>query len=542
MPSISDKLAPELENVRFLTINVSERGFGIPIHSIREIVYHSAINPLPQTPDYVRGVTLVREETLPVLDLQLMLGGNKKTPIHDESCFIIVQISCGDGKTIQVCLLADQILHTYKFENQSIDTPPVVANETVIHYILGIARIEEQIFVLIDPTKLLLPLVDSVDSYLSDTSDKPDDSIEELADSSSTTITKNKFNKFLSVFVDEDEYAFPLSSVSQVINETDLNDAVKEDVPDVLYTAGFHNHKFFGVVKLNNILNRNEELTETEEKSVLSDSIDKRNVIVLIEFKGEQLGIIVDRIGKTHETNSPLKQNAFCTDLNRERISSLGFIDNDKGSIEVIEPIGLLTDDEQNTIRSWHRCMDRMMDMSETEEKEHSNNDERDDNPLYQHAGSYLVVNVGEELVAFSNNTVDEVLSYSELLQLNSGPAWFPGLLDLREKTYPVIDMRVKLDIDATDAYENSRKVLVMIKHEQEKIGLVVDQIVRSTQITAKQLLTSEKSTLYVQPQALHATAESDDGLINIINLDYIIEEPEISARRIMNELKATNS
>ena len=110
-------------------------------------------------------------------------------------------------------------------------------------------------------------------------------------------------------------------------------------------------------------------------------------------------------------------------------------------------------------------------------------------------------------------------------------------MLDLREKTYPVIDLHAKLDVPITEKDVDSRNVLVMMKHGGEKVGLLVDKIVHSTHVDVEQIRGTEKSTLVIKPDALHALAETDQGLVHIVNIQQVIEAKELSARRLMEEL-----
>ncbi len=129
MPQAQNILSQKEGQTKFLALEVGGYGFGIPISSVSEIIYYTKINPLPQTPDFVRGVALIRQETIPVLDLNMLLGGDQETRIHHESCFITVQLEDSSGRLMQVCLLADRILQTYKVDNKSVGMPPVIGDE-----------------------------------------------------------------------------------------------------------------------------------------------------------------------------------------------------------------------------------------------------------------------------------------------------------------------------------------------------------------------------------------------------------------------------
>ena len=531
---------------RFLAIEVNGHGFGIPIESVREIVYYSSINPLPQAPHFVRGVALIRQETIPVLDLNILLGGDKHTAIHHESCFIVLQLADDSGRRTRICLLAERILQTYKINIESVDAAPTIGDDSVVNYILGVARVAEQIFVLIDPAKLISPLLENVQPYVAYSVQADESNLTELIPdknpSSGHAIHKNQY-KFLSVFINEDEYAIPLSSVSQVINKSSLSNFINNDVPDVLFSAAVFTNKPLGLLRLSTVISRTQTEPEEDEgeknnitQAIATDST--REVVVLIKFYRGFLGIIVDRIGATYESDSDLQKNSFCTGLKRNRIKSLGFIEKNEGSIEVIDPTSVLTKVEQTGIESWMSCIDRMITMSESKQAA-SAEPAKDEtaNPFAVFAGSYLLVQVGDELVGLNNTDVDEVLTYAELIPLNNGPDWFSGLLELRQHTYPIIDLHIKLDVNPSAQSEGMRKVLVMIKYGQKKLGLLVDKVIHSIHLDSAQLYGPERSKLMIKPSALDAVAEFEQQWVHIINLQNVIQQEQLSTRNLLEEL-----
>jgi len=528
---------------KFLALEINGHGFGIPISKVREIVYHTNIKALPQAPDFVRGVTLVRQETIPVLDLNILLGANQPSHIHQESCFIVVQLADKTGRLTQVCLLADQVLQTYKIESTVVDLAPTIGDNSIVDYVLGIARIEERIFMLIDPMELIAPYLEVVQPY-HESSELTDSTVTETISGKTPSVTRSAVKyKFLSVFIDEDEYAFPLSSVSQVVNKSDLAEFSDQEMPDILSGVVIFNDKPLGIVRLCDIISHdknNDAPTQTNLNKVKNVEYE-REVVVLVEFHDGLLGIVVDSIGQTYESTEALTQNLFCADLQRNRVKSLGFIDSDNGSIEVIEPIGLLVKEEQAIIDSWIRCNNKIVEISDSQNTPAKKENHNSSNPLAKYADSYLVIQLGESLVAIKSLDVDEILSYEDLITIESGPVWFSGLLDLRQKTYPVIDLHIKLDVPALTRSTDSRNVLVMIYHKEQKLGLLVDKIIASTNITEEQIQSSEFSNLVIQPIALDAVAETEHGLVNIINLHQVITRHEISARRLLEKLNEQN-
>ncbi|MFK5915637.1 MAG: chemotaxis protein CheW [Woeseiaceae bacterium] len=529
---------------KLLAIKVGDYGFAIAIDKVREIVYHNKISPLPQSPDFVRGITKIRQETVPVLDLNMLLGDKKLTKIHSESCYITISLNGEKGKESQVCLLADHVLQTYKIDFNEIDDPPVVGGKEIVTYIQGIFRIDEKSFIIIDPVNLISPFVNEVSRCLSERKINESDPEENISIELETAKVKKTKNKYLSVYSNHGENAFPLSMVNQISNKSTLNDYVDGDIPSFLYAATIINDKPVALIRLNDFFQSKEKSEDEkldESNIILNDDSPKtREVVVLIEYQSGLLGIVVDNIGKTYDVDGELKQNYFCNEVERDRVKSLGFIDYEDSSIEVIDPTNLFIEQEHKEVKSWMKCVETLMKLAKPSQD--TTVKEKVDNPYVQYAGSYLVVQVGNIFIALKSDDVDEILSYESLIPIAGGPEWCSGLLDLRQNTYPVIDLHNKLDIEIKENLLEERNVLVMIEYQNKKLGLLVDKIIQALHISPKELSGDENSELFVNSSVIFATAHCECGLVHIININEVIETDEVSAKRLLNELTKNNN
>ena len=537
MTQAAEKSMLEAKIQKFLAVEVLGHGYGIPIESVKEIVYHTSLNPLPQTPDFVRGVSLIRNETMPVLDLNILLGKEEVTPIHNESCFIVVQLMSNNGKLTYVCLLADRILQTYKIDRDDVENIPKIDNQAIVEYVRGVARFDNNVYIVIEPAGLISPYIDKLSNYDVYQGNKNEDD----QDTTAQKQNKNRLNngaqatKYISVHVHTEEYAIPLTNVFQIVCINELEEFSDDDVPDFLTRASIINNKVIGIIRLKDILSKNKD----DIHDVESEKIIDKEVVVIVYFEESMLGIIVDKIGHTYEVYEKIKKNSLCTDLVRDRVKSLGFIDSENGSIEVIEPGGLLIDSERSQFIDWIGCMEAVLNLSSLNDQEEELQQQKEkDNPLTQYAGSYLVVQVGEHLLGIKNDNIDEVLTFDQLIPLSNSPAWFMGLIDLRKNTYPVIDLHSRLDIPYEKNVNEKHKVVVVVKHQNNKVALHVLRVVNSSQINQKQLHSPEKSDLCLNRGSLFAIAELDMGLVHIVNMEKIISYEEISSRRLLEELE----
>ncbi|MEM6729718.1 MAG: chemotaxis protein CheW [Pseudomonadota bacterium] len=74
MSETQDETGRQDDALELLTFTLGGQDYAIDIMLVREIKNWSKPTPLPQTPDYVRGVINLRGTVLPILDLSLRLG------------------------------------------------------------------------------------------------------------------------------------------------------------------------------------------------------------------------------------------------------------------------------------------------------------------------------------------------------------------------------------------------------------------------------------------------------------------------------------
>ena len=81
------------QGAQYLTFKLADDDYGVEILSVQEIKSRSPITPIPNTPDYVKGVMNLRGKIIPVMDLGLRLG---KERANDSRFAVIVVVKIGD--------------------------------------------------------------------------------------------------------------------------------------------------------------------------------------------------------------------------------------------------------------------------------------------------------------------------------------------------------------------------------------------------------------------------------------------------------------
>ncbi|NLV91980.1 MAG: purine-binding chemotaxis protein CheW [Firmicutes bacterium] len=123
--------------------------FGIEITQVREIIKPREITRLPHTPDFIKGVTNIRGEVIPVIDLRQRFGVEAATTDQD-SRIIITELN--DSR---VGFIVDSVAEVLRIPRTSIEPPPRTIAGLRANYIQGIGRVDERLLIVLDVTQIL---------------------------------------------------------------------------------------------------------------------------------------------------------------------------------------------------------------------------------------------------------------------------------------------------------------------------------------------------------------------------------------------------
>jgi purine-binding chemotaxis protein CheW len=102
------------------------------------------------------------------------------------------------------------------------------------------------------------------------------------------------------------------------------------------------------------------------------------------------------------------------------------------------------------------------LDSLETDEEDSSEN-------------TYLAFNVNEEEYALEVRHVTEIVRLQKTFAVPDVPPYIRGVINLRGKVIPLLDVRARFGLG--ESQYNDRTVIVVIEHDETRIGLVVDAV-----------------------------------------------------------------
>lgn len=89
--------------------------------------------------------------------------------------------------------------------------------------------------------------------------------------------------------------------------------------------------------------------------------------------------------------------------------------------------------------------------------------------------GKYLTFLIGEKVYGVELQNVLEIISVQTVTTVPSTPAFVKGITNLRGRIVPVIDVRLKLNME--ERPYDDRTCIIVLNFEDMYIGLIVDEV-----------------------------------------------------------------
>ena len=138
---------------KYLTYTLGQEEYGVGILQVKEIIGMMPITPVPQTPNFVKGVINLRGKIIPVVDLRLKFGMEERA-YEDRTSIIVVEIRTRKA-SIPIGVVVDSVSEVLNIKNEDIEDTPKFGTTVNTDYILGMAKSEDGVKILLDMDKVL---------------------------------------------------------------------------------------------------------------------------------------------------------------------------------------------------------------------------------------------------------------------------------------------------------------------------------------------------------------------------------------------------
>jgi len=116
--------------------------------------------------------------------------------------------------------------------------------------------------------------------------------------------------------------------------------------------------------------------------------------------------------------------------------------------------------------------------------------------------------------------SVQEINRMSEITKIPNSPEYVEGVINLRGRVIPVVDLRTKLNFPKAEQSANSRIIIVEVS--ARVIGFIVDEVSEVLRIPASITEAPPSLTSGVNSEFITSVAKLEDRLIILIDLERV--------------------
>lgn len=126
---------------------------------------------------------------------------------------------------------------------------------------------------------------------------------------------------------------------------------------------------------------------------------------------------------------------------------------------------------------------------------------------------------------------VREINGMMDITAVPQTPQFMKGLINLRGKVVPVIDLRLKFGLSEADYDERTSIIVIEFKsiHGQVQMGIVVDTVSEVVNIPAANIEPAPNFGSGLKSEYIKGMAKAKDRVIIILDIDLILTDEELT-------------
>ena len=148
-----------------------------------------------------------------------------------------------------------------------------------------------------------------------------------------------------------------------------------------------------------------------------------------------------------------------------------------------------------------------------------------------EQAAQYLTFRLGEEVFALDITQVREVLDYTAITRVPRMPEFMRGVINLRGSVVPVVDLRLKFGMSATERTVNTCIIIaeVAIGGERTLLGALADSVQEVIDLDAKQIEPPPRLGASIDAQFIRGMGKRDERFVIILDVDRVFSNDELA-------------
>ena len=140
----------------------------------------------------------------------------------------------------------------------------------------------------------------------------------------------------------------------------------------------------------------------------------------------------------------------------------------------------------------------------------------------------YLTFTLGQEEYGVEILKVQEIKGYAAITPIPNTPPYIKGVMNLRGTIIPVVDLRAKFGLAATEY--NQFTVIIVVRVGAKVMGVIVDAVSDVLNIPSTDIQAAPDFGAQVETRFISGMAKAGEKLVVLLEIEKVIGDDEIAA------------
>ncbi len=142
-------------------------------------------------------------------------------------------------------------------------------------------------------------------------------------------------------------------------------------------------------------------------------------------------------------------------------------------------------------------------------------------------SGKYLTFLLGKERYGVEVLKVQEIIGVNKITMVPKSPPYLKGVINLRGKIIPIVDLRIKLNMKET-TYDEKTCFIVMnltINEVELSVGVVVDTVLEVINFEAQNIQPVPDYGYHIDTSFILGMGKIEENVVILIDINKTLEE-----------------
>ncbi len=156
----------------------------------------------------------------------------------------------------------------------------------------------------------------------------------------------------------------------------------------------------------------------------------------------------------------------------------------------------------------------------------------RDRTDLSSLAGKYLTFKLDVEEFGLEILKVQEIIKMMDITRVPRTPAFVRGVINLRGKVIPVVDLRLKFDMEGRAGTEKTCIIVVTVQRTGSSVvmGIIVDEVSEVLDVAGASIEPAPEFGGVVDTSFILGMGKVAERVVTLLDVDKVLSGEEVAA------------